>query len=50
MAVYGGFVEQNLLLAPAGVPAGVGYEGFSADKRQRCRLELWSTFRGGQAL
>ena len=28
MAVYEGFVEQHLLLAPAAVPAGVGYEGF----------------------
>ena len=47
MAVYEGFVEQHLLLAAAGVTAGVGYEGFLAGKRQRCRLELGSTFRGG---
>ena len=28
VAVYEGFVEQHLLLAAAGVPAGVGYQGF----------------------
>ena len=28
VAVYEGFIEQHLLLAAAGVPAGVGYEGY----------------------